>query len=379
MAQDSSLPLVRTVVVSDLHLGSRSEGDVLRRRVAREKLLERVEGADRLVLLGDTVELRQGPAREAMAIAQPVLEELGAELGKGTEVILVPGNHDHALVAPWLEARGAHVEPPPLGLEEHPGSDASAATEAIAQWLAPATLRVAYPGVWLRDDVYATHGHYLDRHTTVPTFERLGAGIMGRLVGAVPDEAKPDDYEAALAPLYAWMHAMAERSGSGKRRPPSGASAEAWRVLGGDGHRPLRGRLLAGILPLGISGVNRLGLGPVRADFSAEELRRAGVLAMGEAVRRMGIEANHVLYGHTHRAGPFANDDSLEWTLEGGGRLTNTGCWVYEEMFLQRGRSSPYWPGCVVEVRDGPTRPPPILSRLLTEVDPDALKAPGRG
>ena len=27
-------------------------------------------------------------------------------------------------------------------------------------------VRAAYPGVWLRDDVYATHGHYGDRHTT---------------------------------------------------------------------------------------------------------------------------------------------------------------------------------------------------------------------
>jgi predicted phosphodiesterase len=368
---------VRTVVVSDLHLGSRSEADVLRRRAPRDKLVERVEGADRLVLLGDTIELRQGPAREAMAVAQPVLEELGGALGKGGEVILVAGNHDHALVAPWLERRGAHVEPPPLNLEEHPGPSASAATEAIAQWLKPARLTVAYPGVWLRDDVYATHGHYLDRHTTVPTFERLGAGIMGRLVGSVPEtDAKPEDYEAALAPLYAWMHAMAERSGGARRRPPSAVSAEAWRVLGGDGHKPLRGRLLAGILPLGISGINALGLGPVRADFSAEELRRAGVFAMAGAVARLGIEARHVLYGHTHRAGPFANDDSLEWSLQDGGRLTNTGCWVYEAVFLQRGRSSPYWPGCVVELRDSG---PPILSRLLTEVGPGALRAPARG
>lgn len=368
---------MRTVVVSDLHLGSRGEGDVLRRRAARDKLLERLDGADRLVLLGDTIELRQGPARDAMAVARPVLEELGGALGKDAEVVLVPGNHDHALVAPWIERRGAHVEPPPLGLEEHPGATASAATEAIATWVAPATLTVAYPGIWLRNDVYATHGHYLDRHTTVPTFERLGAGIMGRLVGAVPEEhARPDDYEAALAPLYAWMNAMAERSGSGKRRPPSSASAEAWRVLGGDGHRPLRGRLLAGILPLGISGVNRLGLGPVKADFSAEELRRAGVLAMSDVATRLGIEARHVLYGHTHRAGPFADDDSLEWTLPGGGRLTNTGCWVYEALFLQRGRSSPYWPGSVVELLDAG---PPILSRLLAEVDPDALRAPDRG
>src|SRR4029079_9036761 len=102
-----------------------------------------------------------------------------------------------------------------LGLEEHPGATASAATEAIAAWVAPAALTVAYPRIWLRNDVYATHGHYLDRHTTVPTFERLGAGIMGRLVGAVPeDDAQPDDYEAALAPLYATMSPRRARRGS---------------------------------------------------------------------------------------------------------------------------------------------------------------------
>ncbi|MDX6656540.1 MAG: hypothetical protein QOH62_1333 [Solirubrobacteraceae bacterium] len=366
---------MRTLVVSDLHLGSRSEGDVLRRRVARDALLERVEGADRLVLLGDTIELRQGPAREAMAVARPIIEELGGALGGHCEVILVPGNHDHGLVSPWLQARGAYVEPAPLGLEEHPGTDASPATEAIAQWLMPAKLTVAYPGVWLRDDVYATHGHYLDRHTTIPTFERLGAGIMGRLVGPLPDDPGPDDYEAALAPLYAWMGAMAERSG-GKRPPSSQASAEAWRVLGGDGRQPLRGRLLAGVLPLGISGVNRLGIGPVSADLSADELRRAGVFAMAQTVARLGVEAKHVLYGHTHRAGPYSNDDSMEWVFGDGGRLTNTGCWVYEALFLQRGRSSPYWPGSIVELGDSG---PPVLSRLLTQVDPDALKAPARG
>ena len=31
---------------------------------------------------------------------------------------------------------------------------------------------LAYPGVWLRPDVYATHGHYVDLHITVPSFER---------------------------------------------------------------------------------------------------------------------------------------------------------------------------------------------------------------
>ena len=53
--------------------------------------------------------------------------------------------------------------------------------------LAPRTVRVAYPGVWLRDDVYATHGHYIDRHITVPMLERLAAGAMRRVVALNPE------------------------------------------------------------------------------------------------------------------------------------------------------------------------------------------------
>ena len=117
--------------------------------------------------------------------------------------------------------------------------------------------------------------------------------------------------------------------------------------------------------------MNRLGLGPVRADFSAEELRRAGVLAMAEVVARLGIEARHVLYGHTHRAGPFANDDSIEWALHDGGRLTNTGCWVYEDMYLaSAGSESPYWPGSAVLLEDGA---PPRQLRLLEHVPASSL------
>ena len=42
----------------------------------------------------------------------------------------------------------------------------------MAEWASPARVRFAYPGLWLREDVYATHGHYLDCHLTVPTVER---------------------------------------------------------------------------------------------------------------------------------------------------------------------------------------------------------------
>jgi hypothetical protein len=366
---------MRTLVVSDLHLGTRSGTDVLRRPVALQALLGALEGIDRLILLGDVLELRQSTMREAMAAAEPVMRALGERLGPQGQVVIVPGNHDHRLLAPWFEARGRDAPPDPLKLEERPGADASPALTTLAQWLKPATTDVAYPGLWLRDDVYATHGHYLDRHTTLPTFERIGAGIMGRLVGALPEHATPDDYEAALAPLYAWMDTMAERAPA--ESAPTRGSVGVWSLLTGDGHRPLRGRILVGMLPIGISTLNRLGLGPVKADLSPREVWSAGVRAMSQAVERMNIEAEHVIFGHTHRSGPLAQDDSLEWTFTGGGRLINSGCWVYEPAFLSRGRSSPFWPGAAVALEDDDTAPPRVI-RLLGDVDPDELRAPER-
>src|SRR3954464_10480500 len=103
---------MRTLVVSGPHPGGRPRGgrppppprggrtgvDVLRRSPeARAALAAQLAQTDRLVLLGDTLELRHGPAREALAHARPVLEQLGAALPAEAEVVLVPGNHDYAL------------------------------------------------------------------------------------------------------------------------------------------------------------------------------------------------------------------------------------------------------------------------------------------
>ncbi|MGH2886982.1 MAG: hypothetical protein ACRDPA_30545, partial [Solirubrobacteraceae bacterium] len=133
---------------------------MLRRDRERAALVARLAAFDRLVLLGDTVELRHGPARDALADAAPVLRELGSAVG---EVVVVAGNHDHALLRGWLERR----ETAPLGLQSAVDWDAREPLGGLVQSLAPARVSVAYPGVWLRDDVYATHGHYGDRHNTV--------------------------------------------------------------------------------------------------------------------------------------------------------------------------------------------------------------------
>ena len=158
--------------------------------------------------------------------------------------------------------------------------------------MAPASVELSYPGVWLRDDVWATHGHYLDVHATLPTFERLAAGVMSRLVGAVPQpRATPDDYERVLAPVYAWIDAAAERAAPGRAAAGSGSAVQAYRLLSGGGRRPMAARAVAGLFPLAILGINRLGLGPVSADLRGPELRRSALRGMGEAVMRLGVTA----------------------------------------------------------------------------------------
>ena len=149
-----------TLVVSDLHLGSQKRSDLLRRPDLRAPLLEAVAGVDRLVILGDGVELRDRPKRDAAEIAGPVFADIGEALGADGELILTAGNHDHGLVAGWIDAR-LETEPSGfLGLEEAIApADAGPLAVALAEHARPARTRIAYPGLWLRDDVYAIHGH----------------------------------------------------------------------------------------------------------------------------------------------------------------------------------------------------------------------------
>ncbi|HTQ69401.1 MAG TPA: metallophosphoesterase [Solirubrobacteraceae bacterium] len=377
---------MRTLIVSDLHLGSLTRTDVLRRRELREPLLAALEDVDRVVLLGDVLELRHGPVRDALASSRGFFEDLGAVMSGG-EIVITAGNHDHGLVEPWLIARGQELEPPPLGPEQLlEAAAASPALETVAGWCAPARVTVAYPGLWVREDVYATHGHYLDCHLTIPTLERLTMGAMERLLGKTPSSLHTAaDYESICAPMFAWRDAVArgERTGAALNGI---ATVSAWRALRGEtaaegasqagrgararygerarGHvRRLRTRALVAGFPLAVAALNRAGLGPLRSDISGEELRRAGLEAMGEVADRLGLGQPYVVFGHTHRTGPLAGDAEAEWRSPGGARLLNAGSWVYVSVFVSDAPAeNPYWPGgCVVVDDDGPPR----VRRLL--------------
>ena len=343
---------VLTVLISDMHLGAKPVNDVLRSRIAREKLLPRLAQADQVVLLGDALELRQAPVEEAMEAARPFFGELGAAVA-GKRVVLVPGNHDHPLLEERVTAQFERTvrpsEPGPLG--------------RLASWLPQSEVLLSYPGYRVRSDVYAIHGHYLDCHNTVPTVETMLVSFAkrkGKFPAGGPLSVR--DYENTLAPLYMLGFKVAQRARTAAGAP----SKKAWAMMAQSEGRPgLAARVLGGALvPGGVAALNRLGFGPFNPEISGPALRDAGLRAMGEVVERLGVEADHVIFGHTHRTGPLERDDG--WVTPSGIRLYNTGNWIYEPVFLDRSpAASPYWPGGLVAVGDDG---PPRVERLLMDL-----------
>jgi predicted phosphodiesterase len=348
---------VATAILSDLHLGTRSQADVLRRPALRRILFEAIADADEILLLGDVIELREQPLRAVLDIALPFFDELGQAL-PGRRVTIVAGNHDHRLVEGWLQERRLAGEP--LGLEERTGPASSQILTLIAERMPRTELELAYPGVWLRPRTYATHGHYVDCHMSVPRLEAIAASAVARATGGMPAGRRtPDDYEAVLTPLYAFAYALAQGSARARRALGMDLSRRVWDRI--DRRRDLRSRALASLaIPSAVWGLNRAGLGPFDGKLSGATLRDSGLRAMSDLVDALGIDADEVIFGHTHRPGPLDRDG--DWDK----RLFNAGSWLYEPSLLSTTAiDSPYWPGVCLWV-DGDK--PPELRRLLEGV-----------
>jgi UDP-2,3-diacylglucosamine pyrophosphatase LpxH len=319
---------VVTAAVSDLHLGTWTGADLVARPDVRRVLIDELRSVDQVVLLGDSIELRSGPPAAALRIAAPFFEELGEALA-GRRVVVVPGNHDHQLASRWLARRGNA----PLGLQQISYPEPGDPLAWLARRMPGAELVLAYPGLWLREDVYATHGHYLDCHNRVPTFECMACAVSERLAGRRRDGYRaPEDYEAVLGPIYRAIYRVTQSRRARSTARLARALARAWesRAFGRDA--------------LGV------------------EVRRPGLRAMAQVVESLAIEAGYVLFGHLHRPGPAGGDGS-EWVTGSGARLVNTGSWVYEPAYLgATPADSRYWPGTCVVVEE---RGPPVLRPLL--------------
>ncbi len=370
---------MRTVIVSDLHLGAGHGSDLVRLPLFRERLLAELVGADQVVLLGDIVELRDTPIREALGAAAPFFELLGKVAAKA-RIVIVPGNHDHHLVAPWLDRRRTGARAAPKLELEHVGKPTAGPVAKLARIATAAgagEVTLAYPGLWIGDGVYVTHGHYVDLHLTVPTFERLGVGVVQRFLGGLPDGRRvPDDYERVQAPLYAFLYEMAQ-AGDENRPAGTNPSVRMWMAMTGASGPAARVRsLLLGsvALPGAVRAANRLGLGRFSTDLSLAEISRAGITATRELVESLDIDADHVVVGHTHRRGPLASDGV--WRA-GTVHLHNTGSWVWSPLLVgTRGSTSPYWPGTIAVI-DGDE--PPELRHLLDDLEQAEIQAAVKG
>jgi hypothetical protein len=322
---------VSTLVLSDLHLGSRLRHDVLTHPEPLNRLLEALEDVERLVLLGDVVELLEERAEQAMDVAEPILRMIGRTLGVGREVILVPGNHDRALVAGWIRRVGASLAP-----DSRAPLDATSELARVASWLAPARVRVHYPGVWLAPGVWATHGHYLDRHL----LPEAAYGVTRGLLGRVPRPgASPIDYELAGGPSLTRLEALVIRA----LPRPLAALAEKVAEL-----------IRASTMPLAPHRLLRPGMARLTASVLGAQVRLASLPALSHVVRRLGIPAEWVLFGHVHRLGPLTGDLEARWRgPQEGPRLLNSGSWVYEPLLVHNATAPhPYWPGGAVILED---------------------------
>jgi UDP-2,3-diacylglucosamine pyrophosphatase LpxH len=335
---------VRTLVISDLHLGGRLEHAVLTRRDPQERLYAALDGVERLVLLGDTIELQEGRPHQAMEIAGPILRQFGARLGPDREVIVVPGNHDLRLLRGWARAQGRA-----LRIDSEVPADASPALAEMISWLSPARVLVHYPGAWLSDRVWATHGHYLDHHLLPVSAWGFARGLLGR---PPRDEALPIDYEHAVRPSLA-------RASRWWPRPLATLLDDAAELLRAATMPTIHRRIL------------KPRLAPLTSMLLGIQMRRASVPAVARVVHRLGVDAEWVIFGHVHRLGPLADDDPREWRGPGGWPgIVNTGSWLYEPLLVHRATPPhPYWPGGAVLLESGA---PPRAIGLLDDL-PAAL------
>ena len=338
-----------TLVLSDLHLGARLRHDVLTHPEPLHRLLESLEGIERLVLLGDVIELLEQRADRALDIAEPVLRLLGRTLGGEREVIFVPGNHDAGLVRAWVRRIGDELAPDtavPL--------DATPQLRRVTSWLSPARVRVHYPGVWLSPGAWATHGHYLDRHLLPESAFGVTRGLLGRRPRVV---ASPMDYERAGEPTLTRIEALLIKA---LPRPLAALVEDAAELA------------RASTMPRAPRRLLRPRLARFNATLLGTQMRRASIPALSHVVRRLGVDADWVVFGHVHRLGPLPGDVEARWRApQGNPRVANTGSWVYEPLLVHNATPPhPYWPGGAVILENG--RDPRAVS-LLDGVDAAAM------
>ena len=195
---------------------------------------------------------------------------------------------------------------------------------------------------------------------------------MGRIVSLPRRRADDDeDYEAALAPIYAWIHAVAQRVGPGVGRTLHGSSVRGWQALRSRGLAPARGGgCLPGARVRAQPGRDR----PAeRRPVAAVRCARRGCSASTRLRGGCGLRSRYVVFGHTHRAGPLPGDDLARVAHGRGWRADQQRLLGTRAGFLAKDAPVPGR----VRRRPSTTRGPPALVNLPLSAS-GAGSMPGR-
>jgi hypothetical protein len=228
--------------------------------------------------------------------------------------------------------------------------------KAIVDALAPAKVEIRYPGIWLAEGIYATHGHYLDCHLRLPRPEALAIGASMRLTGGLPASAGPADYEQVLGPVYGLLDGVAGTGVYKRFSGPQHPSLRIWQRINrgrNSGGSPSDRLIARAAFPAAVSSLSRL----LRIDFEPDlrpgAVARLGLEAMRSTAERLDIGAGDVLFSHTHNAGPPAGEEA-SWSSRNGVRLHNTGSWCFSRAVCATAEGAPlFWPGTVTWLEDG--------------------------
>jgi hypothetical protein len=221
-------------------------------------------------------------------------------------------------------------------------------------------VRIRYPGMWLSDRVWATHGHYLDRHLLPESAIGIARGLLGRLPR---DGASPIDYELGGGPSLIRLESLLTRW----LPRPFAALVDDFMELARAATMP---RVPRGFNPRSVLHER---VAPLTSRLLSVQVRRASIPALARVVHRLGVDADWVVFGHVHRLGPLAGDDPADWRGPGGSlQIVNSGSWVYEPLLVHRGAPPhPYWPGGAVLLE--PDREPRPIG-LLDDLEVAALR-----
>ena len=195
-------PTVRSLVISDSHLGAWTGDDLLAYAWAREALRPELERADEVVLLGDFVDLLFATTEHAFERADGLVKLLAQTLA-GKRLVWLAGNHDHHILVRRLESL---IE---LRIATGKSNDqlpeiwrASFFFEAFLRRRLPRTeIEIAYPSYRVRD-VVLSHGHYLD----------------GEVRGSVSNRLLQPTSSTSSSPTTGCCRAGSGRSPAGGRR-----------------------------------------------------------------------------------------------------------------------------------------------------------------